>query len=122
MKNKLAKDPHGVGISLEFRPGEINGKTDTIKDSVDFDPSNKKIDSLNFVNSTKSPLLQGGKKEIKRESIYRTALLAQLKQVDMADYSKQNESVDSHSEGTNSNSDDEEEMGAPKKSRFGPKS
>ena len=108
------------GMSLEFRTGEINGKTDTIKDSTDFDPSGKKVDSLQFVNNPKSPLLSPGGKKGARESIYKTALLSQLKQVDMPDYSKQNESVDSHSEGTISE-DDEAGTSSPKKSRFGPK-
>lgn len=98
--------------------GSINGRTDSFKDSIDFDPTNSNQGSLAYVNNAK---ISPGIKHVKRESIYKAALLSQLKNSNLEELTRMSQtSVDSQSEGTNS---DEDEIAddAPKKSRFGPK-
>ena len=68
-KNKPAQD----GMSLEFRQGVINGETRTVNDSVDFS-SKGAINSLHQMNAKKNPNLNMNK-EVKRESIYKAALM-----------------------------------------------
>lgn len=102
--------------------GSINGRTDSIKDSVDFDPIHSNVGSLAYVNSQKpSPV----SKNQKRESIYKAALLSQLKSSNFEElakmsHSQSQSSADSQSEGTYSE-DEEIPEEFPKKSRFGPK-
>ena len=120
MKKKEQNNIPNAGLSIEFRVGDITGKTDTIQDSVDFDPATKKVDSLHFVGAKKGAPPSPGTKGAKRESIYKAALLAQLKGTNLEDFQKEAQSMDSQSEGTNSD-DDAMDGDAPKKSRFGPK-
>lgn len=102
-----------------MRPGgSITGHTDSFRDSGDLEMVNTNPGSLAYVQSYRNT---SPSKQTKRESIYKAALLSQLKTTNMEECSKLSESGnDSQSEGTNS--DDEEIMEeVPKKSRFGPK-
>jgi hypothetical protein len=119
MKNKQKQNIPNAGLSIEFRAGDINGHTDTIQESTDFDPASKKVDSLNFVGGGKKLPGSPPQKTVKRESIYKAALLAQLKNANLEEAARASESMDSQSEGTNSDDDGMDD--APKKSRFGPK-
>lgn len=64
-------------MSLEFRQGVINGNTDTIKDSVDFDPEKHKVDSLHNFNAKKGE--KEGQKHKVETNIYKSALMNQAK-------------------------------------------
>lgn len=115
MKTKQGKD-HIRDMSLEFRAGTINGKTDTMQDSQNFDAKDRnKVDSLaafaagSPVKKSMSPGPKG-----KRESIYKAALMSG-KALNMEGNLAEASSIDSQSE-------DGERGESPKKSRFGPKS
>lgn len=89
---KGGKQQQVVGDSIEFRAGGINGKTDTVNDSVDF-ASKGNIYSLNNVK-------QGGGKanvkpaEPKRESIYKHALLHHATILQQENYDTEDNSED----------------------------
>jgi hypothetical protein len=111
-------------MSFEIRAGgEVNGKTDTVKDSENFDFSPSKNDSLANV-SGRSRGSSPGKQPAKRDSIYKTILLSQLKSPMLDDVSRMAESgIDSQSEATDSEDEVEDPAeGIPKKSKFGPRS
>lgn len=93
---------------MEFRAPLINGRTDTVQDSVEFNSRNQ-INSVNL-NSPNAK----GKRGAKRESIYKSALMQQIKNANLSQFSANKSSKDSDS--------DEEETISPnkvKKSRFG---
>ena len=68
-------------MSMEFRTPLINGNTNTVQDSVEFNSRNQ-INSVNL----NSPNAKGKRGE-KRESIYKTALLQQLKNANLSQFS-----------------------------------
>ena len=74
IKNQKKGEPQNQeGMSIEFRQPAINGRTDTVNDSVDFNSKNN-INSLHNMNAKKNPNLPG-QPQPKRESIYKAALL-----------------------------------------------
>lgn len=125
--NTLNQSSQQDGSDMEFqiRSPLIKGLTDTVKDSAEFN-SNAQIDSVNLANGKK----QKKDKNVKRESIYKQALLKQLEAQNK--FPKMNidsfNSADSGDE-NNSASDSEESQDMPKvseetrlrhrKSRFG---
>ena len=124
IKNKKTSDPQGEGMSMEFRAPAINGLTNTVNDSMDFN-SKGNINSLNHMNAKKNP--NNPPKEIKRESIYKAALMQhatilQQENYDTEDNSDSDEDSkspkdrkkSSNSPGLNPNKEDEK-----RKSKFG---
>jgi hypothetical protein len=112
-------------MSFEIKAGgEITGKTDSLKDSQDLDQEGNKLDSLDHVagrNRQGSP----SKHFNHRESFFKSVLLSQVKNQYPEDHVKLTESVaDSHSEGSNSEDENEEATFEiqRKKSKFGPQS
>jgi len=95
---KSIKNNKPVGDSIEFRTGVINGKTDTVTDSVDF-ASKGNIYSLHNV---KVGSKGGAKPEVKRESIYKHALMQHATILQQENYDTENAS-DSETEEDGSN-------------------
>lgn len=109
-----------LGMSIEFKvPGEITGTANSYQDSVDFDPASKRVDSLHFVNGSKSQVAGGVANQLKLvprkdKDIYKAALMTGLKGANQSDVSM--------SEATLSDENEGREDSPTRKSRFGPKS
>lgn len=119
-KRKL--DPNCLGMSFEIKGGgEITGKTDSLKDSQDLDQDCNKLDSLAHM-AGRSRQGSPSKHFNHRESFFKSVLLSQVKNQFPEDHLKLTESVaDSHSEGSNSDDDEEATFEIQrKKSKFGP--
>jgi hypothetical protein len=117
------KKEDGVKMSLEFRQGVINGNTNTIKDSVDFDPEKNKVDSLHQFNTKKGE--KDSQKPKVENNIYKSALMNQVKgsgidSPGMQMKQRMNESFDSRDSHSISGSSDggHEMQDKPRMSRF----
>lgn len=95
---KSIKNNKPVGDSIEFRTGVINGKTDTVQDSVDFS-SKGNIYSLHNVKVGQKGVV---KPEVKRESIYKHALMQHATILQQENYDTEN-ATDSETEEDGSN-------------------
>jgi len=109
---KSIKNNKPVGDSIEFRTGVINGKTDTVKDSVDFS-SKGNIYSLHNVKAGQKGIK--AQPEVKRESIYKHALMQHATILQQENYDTENASdSDGEEDGSNKKK--------PKKSSLAPDS
>ena len=99
---------------MEMRAPIINGRTDTIKDSVDFNSSKGNMNSINLNSPNRA------KPKAKRESIYKTALMQQLKNANLSQFSAGKNSSIASDDDSDEDSDDRNKPGSGvRKSRFG---
>lgn len=96
---KAGKKENVVNDSIEFRQPAINGKTDTVNDSVDFN-SKGNIYSLHNVKAGGKGGPANKQPETKRESIYKHALLQHATILQQENYETEDNS-DSEDDGTN---------------------
>lgn len=107
-------------MSIKFNNPAINGNIDTFADSGEIS-SQGRIDSFNSANPQNK---QSKDKNIKRESIYKQALMQQINQSNFSKFKDMGQedfdSVDSGLSGDTSDSEEEPRTNT-KKSRFGHK-
>lgn len=121
VKSISKKGTNHEEMSMEFRTPAIKGLTDTVNESGEFN-SRGQIDSMNL-NSPTAKKGKAGDKNVKRESIYKQALMQQLNSSKFKEmYQDSFNSVNSGDTGEDSDEDKNDGNGGnmgPRKSRFG---
>lgn len=97
---KTGKKEQVVNDSIEFRQPAINGKTDTVNDSVDFNSKGNIYSLHNVKAGAKGGPANAQKPETKRESIYKHALLQHATILQQENYETEDNS-DSEDDGAN---------------------